>query len=220
MKQIGFLILTIIFSLTGVQAQTKKAKQEMAFDKTVDGATFHDYGSVVYGANGEVEFLYTNKGTVPLVISDVKSTCGCTIPSWTKAPVAPGTKGSIKVKYNTTLPGVFNKTIEVFSNANNSPVRITLKGKINAQATDLKPGKMDKQVKQEGSVPIDGQQAPIVSKKSSSKPAEPGSPEAIRAEKLESLKKNAERQDVEQKTESPVTGMPVQQPAAPPVKKK
>lgn len=140
MKRIGLLTLTIIFSLTLLHAQNKKVKEEMVFDKIIEGTVLHDFGSIVYGANGDVDFVYTNKGASPLVISDVKSTCGCTIPSWTKEPVAPGQKGTIKVKYNTTLPGAFNKTIVVYSNANNSPVRVSIKGKVNPQPSDLKPG--------------------------------------------------------------------------------
>jgi hypothetical protein len=156
MKQIGLLALTILFSFTQIQAQTKKAKEEMSFDKTADGLTFHDYGSIVYGANGKVDFIYSNQGTKPLVISDVKSSCGCTIPSWTKEPVAPGQKGTIKVEYNTKLPGVFNKTIEVYSNANNSPVRITIKGKVNAQPGDLNQGKKNEPLPIQAPVMTDG----------------------------------------------------------------
>lgn len=138
MKQIGLLVLTILISFMQAQAQTKKDKPEMAFDKTIDGVTGHDYGSIVFGANGKVDFTFTNQGTTPLIITDVKSSCGCTIPSWTKEPVAPGQRGNIKIEYNTSLPGMFNKTVVVYSNANNSPVRIEIRGKVNAKAGDLK----------------------------------------------------------------------------------
>lgn len=156
MKQIGLLALTILFSFTQIQAQTKKAKEEMSFDKTVDGLIFHDFGSIVYNANGKVDFIYSNQGTKALVISEVKSSCGCTIPSWTKEPVAPGQKGTIKIEYNTKLPGPFNKTIEVYSNANNSPVRITIKGKVNAQPGDLNQGKKNEPLAIQAPVMTDG----------------------------------------------------------------
>jgi len=142
MKQVGFLILTIFVSMSQIQAQSKKSKVDMAFDKTADGMTAHDFGSIVYGANGSVDFTYTNQGTTPLIIADVKSSCGCTIPTWTKEPVAPGQKGKITVVYNTTLPGPFNKTVQVFSNANNSPVRLEVRGKVNSQASDMRPANM------------------------------------------------------------------------------
>jgi hypothetical protein len=140
MKQIGLLILAILFTVVQSPAQKKTDKVDMVFDKTVNGSTFHDFGSIVYGANGKVDFTFTNKGNKPLVISEVKSSCGCTIPTWTKEPVEPGKQGTVTVEYNTKLPGVFNKTVVVTSNANNSPVRLEIRGKINAQASDLKPG--------------------------------------------------------------------------------
>ncbi|MCX6223980.1 MAG: DUF1573 domain-containing protein [Bacteroidia bacterium] len=145
MKQIGSLTLAVLFSLIQIQAQTNKAKVDMAFDKTVDGITAHDYGSIIYGANGKVDFNFTNQGTKPLIITDVKSSCGCTIPTWTKEPVAPGQKGTIEVVYNTTLPGVFNKTVVVYSNANNSPVRLEIRGKVNSQPGDIKAGSPEKE---------------------------------------------------------------------------
>ena len=147
MKQIGLLVLTILLSLSQVVAQSNKDKVDMVFDKTVDGITAHDFGSIVFGANGKVDFVYTNKGTKPLVITDVKSSCGCTVPTWTKEPVAPGQKGTINVGYDTKIGGVFNKTVVVYSNANNSPVRLEIRGKVNAKASDLKsPGGENKTI--------------------------------------------------------------------------
>jgi hypothetical protein len=146
MKQTGLLILTILFSFVQVQAQSKNDKVDMAFDKTIGGMTFHDFGSIVFGANGQVDFNFTNKGDKPLVITNVQSSCGCTVPTWTQEPVEPGKKGTVTIVYNTKLPGVFNKTVVVFSNANNSPVRIEIRGKVNSQVSDMKPGvNMDKQ---------------------------------------------------------------------------
>ena len=139
MKQVGILIISAMMVLTQVNAQTKQPKADMAFDKTVEGLVFHDFGSIVYGANGKVDFNFTNQGTKPLAITDVKSSCGCTVPTWTKEPVEPGKSGTITIVYNTKLAGPFNKTVEVYSNANNSPVRISIKGKVNAQASDIKP---------------------------------------------------------------------------------
>ena len=143
MKRIGLLVLTTFFSLTLIHAQSKKAKVDMAFDKTIDGITAHDFGSIVYGANGRVDFNYTNQGKTPLVISDVKSSCGCTIPTWTKEPVEPGKQGVITIVYNTTFPGPFSKTVVVYSNANNSPVRIVIMGKVNIQPGDIKPAQVN-----------------------------------------------------------------------------
>ena len=131
------MALAIIISFTQVNAQKAKEKVDMAFDKTVDGNTAHDFGSIMYGANGKVDFNFTNQGTKPISITNVESSCGCTVPTWTKEPVEPGKQGTITIVYNTTLPGAFNKTVVVTSNANNSPVRLEIRGKINATAADI-----------------------------------------------------------------------------------
>ena len=141
MKRLGLLIITLLLSGSILVGQTKKGKDEMVFDKTVNGITAHDFGSIVYGANGKVDFSFTNNGTKDLIINDVKSSCGCAVPIYPKEPVKPGQKGTIQIEYNTKLAGPFNKTIVVYSTAGNSPVRLEIRGKVNAQANDLKPGK-------------------------------------------------------------------------------
>ena len=85
----------------------------------------HDFGKIKE-EDGSVmhEFVFTNTGSVPLVIKRVTASCGCTTPDWTKAPVVPGDKGYVKATYNPrNRPGKFNKTISVSSNAN-KPVTI------------------------------------------------------------------------------------------------
>ncbi len=144
MKRFGFLVFTILLSGSFLLGQSKKNKDEMVFDKTVNGITAHDFGSIVYGANGKVDFSFTNTGTKDLIINDVKSSCGCAVPVWPKEPVKPGQKGTIQVEYNTKLAGPFNKTIVVYATAVNSPVRLEIRGKVNAQASDLKPGQNNK----------------------------------------------------------------------------
>ena len=95
---------------------------------------------MVYGADGTYNFKFTNNADKPIVITNVKSSCGCTIPSWPKEPVQPGKTGSIAVKYNTKLSGSFNKTVQVFSTASNSPVKLSIRGKVNARPSDIKSG--------------------------------------------------------------------------------
>ena len=140
MKQFSILILTLCCSASFLVGQTKKGKVDMAFDKEKDGIISHDFGSIVNGANGLVEFTFTNTGTKDILISDVKSSCNCAVPSYSKDPVKPGHKGSVTVEYNTRLTGVFNKTIVVYSNANNSPIRLVIRGKVNPAPNQLKPG--------------------------------------------------------------------------------
>ena len=90
----------------------------------------HDYGKIPLKEEIEYRFEFSNPGKTPLVINDVKTSCGCTIPEWPKKPVKPGNKGEIKVKYDATFPGAFNKTITVYFNGKGSPVRLSIKGQV------------------------------------------------------------------------------------------
>jgi len=91
----------------------------------------HDYGTVQKGADGNCEFKFKNTGKEPLILADVKASCGCTIPSWSKEPVLPGRTGTIKVNYTKMgNPGVISKQITVTSNAKNSTVVLSIKGTV------------------------------------------------------------------------------------------
>ena len=86
----------------------------------------HNYGDIQKGGNGECEFTFVNEGNEPLILSNVKASCGCTTPSYTQKPVMPGKTGTIKVHYNTNNVGGFSKTVTVESNAVDNP-RVVLK---------------------------------------------------------------------------------------------
>ncbi|MEO1625029.1 MAG: DUF1573 domain-containing protein [Bacteroidota bacterium] len=88
----------------------------------------HDFGTVREGEVVKHTFTFTNTGTVPLVINNAKSTCGCTVPKWPKEPIAPGESGKIKVRFNTKSK--FNKqdkpvTITANTYPANTVVRLT-----------------------------------------------------------------------------------------------
>lgn len=77
----------------------------------------HDFGTLLEGPSAEHVFQFTNTGKEPIVIQRVQASCGCTTPSYTKEPVAPGKTGSITAAYSTGgRPGAFNKTLTVFYN--------------------------------------------------------------------------------------------------------
>ena len=92
-----------------------------------------DYGTTSKDKdNGVRVFEFTNTGNAPLIIQDVKSTCGCTVPTKPKEPIAPGKTGKIEVKYNMN-PGPIRKTITVESNAVNVPggtIALKIKGEV------------------------------------------------------------------------------------------
>lgn len=121
----------MFFATLAIQAQDKPATQVAApQDSIVFQSMTHDYGTIVQGADGSCEFKFTNKGKAPVVLNDVKASCGCTVPEWTRTPVAPGENGTIKVTYNTNNVGAFTKSITVNSNAVNSPLVLTIKGNV------------------------------------------------------------------------------------------
>ena len=67
--------------------------------------------------SSKCEFKFTNTGDAPLIISNAKGSCGCTVPVWPKEPIAPGASNVIKVKYDTKRIGAFNKSVTLTSNA-------------------------------------------------------------------------------------------------------
>ena len=133
------LILTsgiALFTLFIVNAQTKTAATTqipensngpvITFDKLV-----HDYGNVQKGADGNSEFKFTNTGKEPLILSDVKTSWGCTVSAWPKEPILPGKSSSIKVNYTkTNVVGTISKQITVLSNATIPSVVLSIKGSV------------------------------------------------------------------------------------------
>jgi hypothetical protein len=118
--------MVLLFAIAvNLKAQSQDSTLVIKFEKTV-----HDYGTIVQGSDGSYEFKFTNEGKTPLIMNNVRSSCGCTVPSWTREPIQPGSGGSIKVVYNTASIGAFNKSVTVNSNAKNSEVVLMIKGNV------------------------------------------------------------------------------------------
>ena len=94
--------------------------------------TTHDFGKFIE-ADGKVTtvFEFTNEGMAPLVLTNVRASCGCTTPKWTREPIEPGQKGQITVTYNPSgRPGRFQKTVTVTSNATEPTSKLYIKGEV------------------------------------------------------------------------------------------
>lgn len=122
------LAIMSIFALS-VKAQTSTNDNsnapEISFEKLV-----HNYGTIHQNDDGNCEFKFKNKGKEPLILKNVASSCGCTVPRWPREPILPGQSASIKVKYDTKRLGTINKSITVISNSVKSTVVLSIKGKI------------------------------------------------------------------------------------------
>ncbi|MFO8053632.1 MAG: DUF1573 domain-containing protein [Bacteroidales bacterium] len=128
MKKIIYLFaLFFIFSGFSTMAQqtNKEEKAIIEFDKKV-----HNYGTIHQNDDGTCEFKFVNTGNVPLRLTNVRSSCGCTVPKWPRNPIAAGDSGRIEVRYNTRRMGTINKHITVRSNAENNGVVLRIKGKV------------------------------------------------------------------------------------------
>tara|TARA_B100000497_G_C7695759_1_gene424880 strand:- start:3660 stop:4058 length:399 start_codon:yes stop_codon:yes gene_type:complete len=116
------LIVVALISLVGY---TSSAQAKISFkNETVD------YGKIVKGSDGVRVFEFTNTGDAELVITNVKSSCGCTVPKKPEEPIAPGASGSIEVKYDTNRVGPIRKTVTVYSNADEPIKALKIKGEV------------------------------------------------------------------------------------------
>lgn len=116
MKAFG-TVLALLFISFSLNAQEFKFEKETI-----------NYGKIIKGSNGERTFVFTNVGDAPIIISNIQSSCGCTVPKKPEKPIMPGEKGEIKVSYDTKRPGGFSKQITIISNAKNSRKIIKIKG--------------------------------------------------------------------------------------------
>ena len=122
-----------VVGITASNAQTtKKAKaaKVQGAGMVFENETI-DYGSIAHNADGNRQFVFVNNGTKPLIITNTTGSCGCTVPTTPKEPIAPGAKGIIGVKYATDRVGAFTKTVTVTSNAEGQPTKVlTIKGTV------------------------------------------------------------------------------------------
>jgi hypothetical protein len=102
--------------------------------------TEHDYGTIEQGADGHCEFVFTNTGDEPLIISQFQTSCGCLVPSWDRDPVLPGKKRSVRLRYDTNRVGPINKSATLTSNSVDRPVLVLrIKGEVRPRAADVAP---------------------------------------------------------------------------------
>ena len=127
LSSIASLLVLFLFSCQSRSDEAKEDSSEVIMKFT---ETIHNFGTIPYESDGRCYFEFTNNSNEPLVVNTVRTSCGCTRPEWPKEPVHPGEKGRIGVSYNTKISGTFQKSITVYSNAKNSPVKLFIKGTV------------------------------------------------------------------------------------------
>ncbi|TDE47119.1 DUF1573 domain-containing protein [Flavobacterium rhamnosiphilum] len=141
MKKIITLAMLVVLGAVTSNAQETSKKLKVTNTKAttakVNGAGMVfvtetiDYGTVAYNSDGKREFVFTNNGNKPLIITNAQGSCGCTVPTYPKEPIAPGAKGVIGVKYDTSRAGQpFNKTVTLTTNAVVPTKTLTIKGNV------------------------------------------------------------------------------------------
>jgi hypothetical protein len=119
-----FTILSLMLLVATARAQTAAAGtlelKELEFN----------FGSIPQGKPVYHTFQLINKGTTPLKLNNVQTSCGCTTPEWSKEPIAPGATATVKVGYNAAAEGQFEKLITLTYNNGNSTKQITIKGDV------------------------------------------------------------------------------------------
>jgi hypothetical protein len=122
---ISFILLSTVSCSEKSGKKPDRNASKIKFEKTN-----HDFGEIKYGGEASFDFKFSNTGKSPLILDNVRSTCGCTVPEWTREPVDVSNTGSIRVIYDTHRVGAFSKTLIVYSNASNSPVRLFIEGRV------------------------------------------------------------------------------------------
>ena len=151
----GILILAGIFAMSLVSCKENAAdkvseeKVEAAAERDAKAGDFpvmtfteveHDFGTINEGDVVEHTFEFKNTGNSPLVISNAVGSCGCTVPSWPKEPVAPGETAEMLVKFNSNgKPNQNTKTVTITANTETGKERIKIKALVTPKAKTEEP---------------------------------------------------------------------------------
>ncbi len=134
------LLLFSFFSLPLLHAQQTDSLPALPTARIVVDSSFYDFGTVKQGAIVRHVFHFTNAGSAPLVISTVKTSCGCTVPEWPKDSVPAGGKGEIKVEFNTAdKSGRQLKVLWVVANTSPADTPLQVSGEIKVPKKRKKP---------------------------------------------------------------------------------
>ena len=119
------ILCSVVFLFASVTAFKIEEKAEFKFEKET-----HDFGKIAQGKPVSVEFKFTNTGNEPLIITNIESVCGCTVPKYTNTPILKGQTGTSTVTYNAAALALFSKGLTIRSNAKTPIKVIYIKGEV------------------------------------------------------------------------------------------
>ncbi|MBC8592371.1 DUF1573 domain-containing protein [Oscillospiraceae bacterium N12] len=126
MKRSLFSIITLFFITLFVAAQPRISSNKET----------HNFGQIEWKHPVSVEYIITNTGDKPLVLTNVTTSCACSVADWTKTPIAPGDKGFVTATFDAEALGHFEKTVGIYSNAQPSLVYLKFTGEVVREVTD------------------------------------------------------------------------------------
>jgi hypothetical protein len=133
MKITSFFSLFLAVMLIGFSGDLNAQDAAKPVSGMAWTSTTIDFGKIEQGKPVSAEFEFQNPTMVPLIISSVRPTCGCTIADYPKEPVQPGKSGKIAVTFNAASSGMFTKSIIVTSNAQEGNTALVIKGEVVAK---------------------------------------------------------------------------------------
>jgi len=110
--------------------QSFKSSEEMLSAKISWMAMSYDFGEIPKSVAVSHPFEFTNTGEAPLVIKDVKTSCGCTVTAYPEEPIAPGASETIEVTYNAKRAGKFTKKVSVYTNVQEEVFALNISGEV------------------------------------------------------------------------------------------
>jgi Protein of unknown function (DUF1573) len=127
MKKWLFLMAIILTGATGFAQQASSAADFAVAEFTSQN---HDFGKIEQGVPVTHEFTFVNKGKVPMIITNVQASCGCTTPDWSRQPVEPGGQGFIKATFNAASVGGFTKSVTITANTETGYIQLMIRGEV------------------------------------------------------------------------------------------
>ena len=136
MKKLVFLAVLVLAAYgaysQGSASTTASPAPTAVAVAAVDNQNF-DFGKIKLNVPATHKFVFTNKGKIPMVITNAQPSCGCTTPDWTKDPIPPGGQGFVQATYNAASVGAFDKKVTVTANVDSGVIMLSIRGEVVAE---------------------------------------------------------------------------------------